>query len=71
MSRLWVVEVEMFSGEWGVCDFGTGNYASTNYYKAHELKRAQYKYLQPYNREWYKKCFRVREYTPKEIWSNL
>lgn len=62
MNKLWVVEVKYIDDTWGICDFGLNEYSSTDYYKAHEMKRKQQKHLQTRNKTWYKNCFRVRKY---------
>lgn len=63
-ERLWIVEAKFEDG-WSICDFGLDMYASTNYYKAHRIKRKQQAYLQKHgSKEWYKNRFRVREYKP-------
>lgn len=63
MDRLWIVEAKFIDGTWGICDFGLKEYASTNYYEAHEIKRKQQAWLQENGaKEWYKNKFRVREY---------
>ena len=63
MNRLWVVEAKFYDGTWGICNFGLGAFASTNYHAAHKMKRKQQRYLQEHgNPKWYKKCFRVKEY---------
>ena len=64
MERLWIVEAHFKYGGWCICDFGLQEYASTNYYEAHKIKRKQQAYLQKHGaKEWYKNKFRVREYT--------
>ncbi|MGI9569504.1 MAG: hypothetical protein ACR2PH_07165 [Desulfobulbia bacterium] len=68
MDRLWVVEARFKCGTWGICNFGLGEFASTNFYKAHEIKRKEQEYLQTHgSKEWYKNCFRVREYTARRM----
>ena len=63
MERIWVVEAKFLCGTWGVCSFGLGEFASDNYYTAHEIKRKQQNWLQEHGgKSWYKNRFRVREY---------
>lgn len=65
MDRLWIVEAQFQCGTWGICNFGTGKFAATNYHEAHQIKREQQEWLRKHGSpKWYKKCFRVREYKP-------
>jgi hypothetical protein len=64
MDRLWVIERQYGNEKWDIC----GNIEnvcgfSTNYYEAQKNKRKIQKILQErYNKNWYKRCFRVSEY---------
>jgi len=64
MTRLWIVEAMFQDGTWEICWFGTKQFASTNFYNAHKIKRKQYERLRSVG-PWKKKNFRVREYLRK------
>lgn len=67
MQRLWIVEAMFDGGVWEICWFGLGVYQSTNFYKAHEIKRKQQKWLQEHGSDtWTKNRFRVVEYVRRD-----
>jgi len=68
MNRLWVIECQFSDGEWVICDFAGKQFAYTNYYEAHKMKRE----IQPFlfrtgSDHWTKNKFRVVEYIPREV----
>ncbi len=68
MKRLWVIECQFNEGQWGICDFASRPYVSTNYLTAHIRKRDIQEYLQKHGSKlWYKNRFRVKEYKHKEL----
>jgi hypothetical protein len=65
MEKLWVVECQ-YDRKWGICNFTTYQFAFTNYYNAHRVKREIQKHLHEVGSKlWTKKRFRVREYIQK------
>ncbi len=65
-ERLWIVEARFMDGLWDICNFGLKKYASTNYLKAHKIRKEQQKWLQKHgNKLWTPNKFRVVEYIKK------
>jgi len=67
MNRLWVIECKFSSGGWTICDFAEKQFAYTNYYDAHRIKKEIQGFLfRTGSNHWTKNKFRVVEYTPKK-----
>jgi hypothetical protein len=64
MGRLWVVEWCFNKNEWEFCCSSVNiPFVSNNFYEAHRNKRKIQEILKrDYNKNWFKKYFRVREY---------
>ena len=68
MSRLWVIECQFISGGWDICDFARKQFAYTNYYDAHRIKKEIQGFLfRTGSDHWIKNKFRVVEYIRKEV----
>ena len=69
MNRLWVIEWYFDNSKtWEICTSSVNiPNTSTNFYEAHRNKRRIQEILKrDYNKNWYKRCFRVREYSAIE-----
>lgn len=63
MERLWVIECQFGIGQWEICDFAEKQFAYTNYYDAHKIKREIQAFLFRNGSEhWTKNKFKVVEY---------
>jgi len=63
MKRLWVIECQFGDDEWANCDFAQKQFAYTNYYDAHKIKREIQRFLFRTGSDcWTKNRFRVVEY---------
>ena len=62
MKKLWVIEANFSNGTVDICDFGDRQFAFTNFYKAHAMKREIQKYLFGISKRWKKDNIKVRRY---------
>jgi hypothetical protein len=62
MKRLWVVEATFKDGSIDICDFAERQFAFTNFYKAHRVKKEILNHLCGITKRWRKKDITVKEY---------